>query len=98
MICIYCFMLSLDMLNFILEIFSLILLLMQKILSNIQGSGSELKYKGEMKDGKLVTATESNIDSIQSWVKESNTIINIEQLLDYFKEKNINKVNINQNL
>ena len=37
MICIYCFMLSLDMLNFILEIFSLILLLMQKILSKSPG-------------------------------------------------------------
>ena len=48
---------------------------MQKILSNIQGSGSELKYKGEMKDGKLVTATESNIDSIQRNLSATESVI-----------------------
>ena len=48
---------------------------MQKILSNIQGSGSELKYKGEMKDGKLVTATESNIDSIQKNLSATESVI-----------------------
>ena len=48
---------------------------MQKILSNIQGSGSELKSKGEMKDGKLVTATESNIDSIQRNLSATESVI-----------------------
>lgn len=37
----------------------------------------------------------NNIDNIQNWVNESETLINIEQLLDYLKEKN-NKTNIYQ--
>ena len=72
---------------------------MQKILSNIQGSGSELKYKGEMKDGKLVTATESNIDSIQRNLSATeNVILANNQLTNAFSMATLNAGNFSTSL
>jgi|688.fasta_scaffold134564_2 hypothetical protein len=72
---------------------------MQKILSNIQGSGSELKYKGEMKDGKPVTATESNIDSIQRNISATeNVILANNQLTNAFSMATLNAGNFSTSL
>ena len=72
---------------------------MQKILSNIQGSGSELKYKGEMKDGKLVTATESNIDSIQRNLSATeNVILANNQLTNAFSMATLKAGNFSNSL
>ncbi len=72
---------------------------MQKILSNIQGSGSELKGKGEMKDGKLVTATESNIDSIQRNLSATeNVILANNQLTNAFSMATLKAGNFSNSL
>ena len=72
---------------------------MQKILSNIQGSGSELKSKGEMKDGKLVTATESNIDSIQRNLSATeNVILANNQLTNAFSMATLKAGNFSNSL
>jgi hypothetical protein len=72
---------------------------MQKILSNIQGSGSELKSKGEMKDGKLVTATESNIDSIQRNLSATeNVILANNQLTNAFSMATLQAGNFSTSL
>jgi hypothetical protein len=72
---------------------------MQKILSNIQGSGSELKYKSEMKDGKPVTATESNIDSIQRNISATeNVILANNQLTNAFSMATLNAGNFSTSL
>jgi hypothetical protein len=72
---------------------------MQKILSNIQGSGSELKYKSEMKDGKPVTATESNIDSIQRNISATESVILANnQLTNAFSMATLNAGNFSTSL
>ena len=69
---------------------------MQKILSNIQGSGSELKYKDE-KGGK--TATESNIDSIQRNLSATeNVILANNQLTNAFSMATLKAGNFSNSL